>query len=222
MKDVLEAATIRMDRATARQAFLDYRHAVRERHQQEDAQIMRGYQALSQGKQLVNLREVIGAGGVFNSGLPRLAVAQADHEWVWCVRLADGRVDFLPGDRWSISSRRVKGITRFPSETLPSCRGLGHDVTKAVYGNHGHGSHEGWGGDMRAMVPIVPPALRPVHALSNYLTLFEVANWAKAPRPPGDPALLKHIGGEIYAVLAVWDLTPLEQAVLSSRNLRGD
>jgi hypothetical protein len=35
--------------------------------------------------------------------------------------------------------------------------------------------------------------------------------------PPEDPALLKHIGGDLYAVLAVWNLTELERAVLSGR-----
>jgi len=33
-------------------------------------------------------------------------------------------------------------------------------------------------------------------------------------RAPGDPALLKHLGGPFYAVLATWDLTFVEQAVL--------
>lgn len=31
---------------------------------------------------------------------------------------------------------------------------------------------------------------------------------------PVDPALLKHIGGDLYAVVATWDLTDLERAVL--------
>src|SRR5438046_3023240 len=35
--------------------------------------------------------------------------------------------------------------------------------------------------------------------------------------PPEDPALLKHIGGDLYAVVAVWNLTELERAVLSGR-----
>lgn len=37
------------------------------------------------------------------------------------------------------------------------------------------------------------------------------------PAPPGDPALLKHVGGDIYAVVATWDLSPLERLVLSGR-----
>jgi hypothetical protein len=49
--------------------------------------------------------------------------------------------------------------------------------------------------------------------------LWEVEEWTwrTTPRPPGDPALLRHVGGDIYAVEAIWDLTPLEQLVLSGR-----
>ena len=32
--------------------------------------------------------------------------------------------------------------------------------------------------------------------------------------PPRDPALLRNITGTLYAVLAVWDLTEVERAVL--------
>jgi hypothetical protein len=49
--------------------------------------------------------------------------------------------------------------------------------------------------------------------LRHYVTLFEVDQWE--PVPPTDPALLKHIAGDLYAVLAVWDLTELERAVIA-------
>lgn len=218
MKDKLEAATMKMDRDTARKNFLEYRAAVRERHNAEDAQIMRGYRAMSQGKQLIRLTEVIVAGGIFDDGMPKLAVAQSDTEFVYCRRDARGRVEFTPRDY--VTSNMRKGINRFPEKTLPifDCRANGCDMTKPMYQHHGH--YISGGSGLRAMVPNVPPALRPAHSLSNYLTLFEVDKWERAPRPPGDPALLKHVGGDLYAVLAVWDLTPLEQAVLAGRNLR--
>lgn len=213
MKDVLEAATMRMDRETARKHFLEYRAAVRARHNAEDAQIMRGYQAMSQGKQLVRLTDVIRAGGVHPNGMPRLAVAQSDTQWVYCVRQGDGRVEFLP-KQW-IDGRMRRGISRFAEGTLPAdrCR-PDCDPSQPRYRHTGHYTN---GHGLRAMVPNVPPALRPQHALANYWTLFEVDKWERVPQPPGDPALLKHIGGDLYAVLAVWDLTPLEQAVLGGR-----
>ena len=32
-----------------------------------------------------------------------------------------------------------------------------------------------------------------------------------------DPILLRHIAGHMYAVLAQWDLTPLERSVIEKR-----
>lgn len=216
MKNLLDDATIKMDRDTARKHFLDYRRAVRERHNEEDRQIMRGYQAMSQGKQLIRLTEVIQAGGVHPDGMPKLAVAQSDTDWVYCQRTQEGRVEFLP--RPWVDGRHRKGISRFPAGTLPrwSCVTLGCDQS-IPYWKH---RHPATGSGLRAMVPVVPAGLRPKHSLSNYMTLFEVDRWEIAPRPPGDPALLKHVGGDLYAVLAVWDLTPLEQAVLAGRPVR--
>jgi hypothetical protein len=71
------------------------------------------------------------------------------------------------------------------------------------------------------MVPVVPPKHRPARGMGDRLVLWEVENWTwrSTPRPPGDPALLRPIGGDLYAVEAVWDLTELEQLVLSQRRL---
>lgn len=131
----MELATITMPGDTevdrlnaARKAFLEYRAAVRERHSEEDAQIMRGYKALSQGKQLIHLRDTIRAGGL--------------------------------------------------GEDCAEAQPLGVAVT-----------------------PLVD-------------ILWE-AEWQAVP--PKDPALLRHLGGDLYAVVAVWDLTELERAVLGGR-----
>lgn len=70
---------------------------------------------------------------------------------------------------------------------------------------------------LAAIVPTIPPRLRPPHNLSGYHILWE-AEWGQEDvLPPGDPALLRHLGGDLYAVLAVWDLTPLERSVLAGR-----
>lgn len=47
------------------------------------------------------------------------------------------------------------------------------------------------------------------------LTGPAVPGWQ--PVPPTDPLLLRHLHGDLYAVLAAWDLTPLERAVLAGR-----
>ena len=63
---------------------------------------------------------------------------------------------------------------------------------------------------LKAVVPTIPPDLRPKAKLSNYWILWE-ADWEEVPT---DPMLLRHLGGSMYAVMAQWDLTEVERAVL--------
>lgn len=62
-----------------------------------------------------------------------------------------------------------------------------------------------------AQVPLIPPAIRPGNTqLRHYWILWE-ADWKEAPR---DPMLLKRLSGDLYVVLATWDLTDLERAAM--------
>jgi hypothetical protein len=65
-----------------------------------------------------------------------------------------------------------------------------------------------------AIVPIIPVHLRPRRGLANYHILWE-AEWTK--RYPVDPYLLRRFGGDAWLVVAAWDLTDVERAVMSSR-----
>jgi hypothetical protein len=73
------------------------------------------------------------------------------------------------------------------------------------------GGKSAWG--VRALVPPVPPQFRPEN-LYEYHVLWD-AEWQKAP--PVDPILLKKVSDNVFIVLAQWDLTPLERAVLEGR-----
>mgnify|MGYP001563269002 CR=1 FL=1 len=69
--------------------------------------------------------------------------------------------------------------------------------------------------DYRTMVPLIPPNLRPGETqLKKYWILWE-ATWEEAPR---DPMLLRHLAGDLYIVLAAWDLTDLERAAMGTIN----
>jgi hypothetical protein len=214
----LKEAQITMPQAEAREKVAEYLRSVRDRHNAEDAAILRGYKALAKGHTVIDLPKVIRSGGVFQDGsvqqgLPRLAVATASHEFVWVTRGRDGAVTFWPGviSSWGpnrISNQRRKDVYRCPVGTLSTEVPMVYDTRRG---------RNPWDGTYRAMVPHVPPGLRPVHSLDNYAVLFEVEEWAPDPHAPRDPALLKHIGGDLFAVLATWDLTPLEQSVLNGR-----
>lgn len=70
-----------------------------------------------------------------------------------------------------------------------------------------------WKSGYQALVPPIPPRFRP-ERLYDYHVLWE-AEWQKAP--PEDPILLKKVSDNVYVVLAQWDLTDVERAVLEGR-----
>lgn len=62
-----------------------------------------------------------------------------------------------------------------------------------------------------AIVPLVPLPQRPKAALSGYHILWE-ADWHKVPV---DPMLLRKLSGDLWLVVAAWDLTDVERAVIA-------
>ena len=197
----MDLAVLEVDRAAAREAFLDYRKAFREEHAAIDGELMRGYKAIAGGRQLIRLSTTIAAGGADAEGRPRLAIARADEPRVTFSRTNQGSVTFTPSDGWSSRVRSADRVLRLGDGTLPTR------------------PNDGWIPDGRwwATMPLIPPKFRPPFNIENYHVLWE-AVWTRGTvRAPHDPALLKRIGGDLFAVLAVWDLSPLEQAVLELR-----
>lgn len=189
-----------MEKEAAEAAFKEYRGAFMADRNRIDGELMRGYKALREGKQLIRLSEAISKGGADDEGRPRLAIARADERVGTYWRQRDGSVRFSNG-----AGTRARGRSfAFPAGTLPEF---------APYPTPFES-----GSGLQALVPLVPPRFRPPRAgaLSGYHVLWE-AVWQRAPRAPRDPALLKHLGGDLWAVLAVWDLTDLERAVLEMR-----
>jgi len=160
-----------------------------------------GYRALARGLPVISMRETITAGGFFgpgrpDQGLPRLAVGKAGE--------ADCRV------HWSGQSE----LTYFHGNFLDNRGALVGKSTIRVPGVPRPARTTYYSG--RALTPLIPPRHRPRPArLRHCHILWEVESWELIP--PRDPALLRHIRGDLWAVLAVWDLTDLERAVLAGR-----
>jgi len=186
----MNLAETRMEPAIARVKYLEYRRAVRERHQQEDVLLMRGYRAIAQGKSVIALSQTIRAGGYDGMGLPKLAVIRADAKECHVLSHAGGRCRFA-NNRWPAARSR-------------------YTVNVSLAGFR-PAEGTGWERTGQAILPSIPPSRRPADDLGNYHLLWE-AEWKR--QLPKDPALLKHISGEFYAVLSVWDLSELEQLVL--------
>jgi hypothetical protein len=208
----MKLQTIEMPVEDAQKAFDEYRRVLRSaktsQTNTEDAQIARCYKALSKGQQVIDLNDVMRRGGENSKGLPRLAISRADYEQVRLLRnWRTGHVEMYSPDipQWRRGEYQGR-LFEFPglfTVREPGFTQLSWDRKDRVPVLK-----------FKAVVPNIPPTLRPAHSLSNYQLLFE-ARWEVAQPPaPRDPALLKHLGGPLYAVLATWDLTPVEQVVL--------
>lgn len=192
----------------AREYFLAYRKAVREARglvpgapvppndMSPDAVLMRSYRAIHRGQRVLNLHQVMQAAGLNAANwLPKLAICRADRTHASVRLWPNGRAIFWSTREVSWSYRPVRPTST--TRILPA--GTFRDLDA---------QRDGW-----CVAPSIPPAFRPKGSLEHYHLLWE-AHWQTVPV---DPLLLRDLGGGMFAVLAQWDLTPLEQAVLRGR-----
>jgi hypothetical protein len=196
----MNLSTIEAPIEEAKAKLDEYRNSVKDTHDETDRQIMKGYQALAEGKSLIHLRDAIATGGFNPSLLPNLAVGRMTDPRI-NVRVYSDRLQFFPAamgdwvrnDNMGLNS----GVVRIAIDRPAPPVGVSRTRDRAS-----------------AIVPLVPPALRPKKAKHRYFVLFE-ADWL--PVPPRDPALIRHLVGELWVVLATWDLTDLERAAIAGR-----
>lgn len=188
--------TIEIDRDEAKARLAEYEESLRHDRNSEDEAIARAYRSAARGLPVIRLSEAIHAGGYFGNGLPRLAIARADAIRCW--------VQF----DWSQSRGRSSIIYR--DEPDATNRGaLVGKYTVRVDVPRDRSYDQG-----STIVPIIPPRFRPSRwRIRGFHVLWEVEKWTL--EPPRDPALVRHVGGDLWSVHAVWDLTELERAVLA-------
>jgi hypothetical protein len=201
----MNLTTLEMTTEEATRRLAEYSEQLAAERTVEDEAILAGYRAAARGLPVVMLTEVFNAGGWFDNGLPRLAIARADatevrveverpwstNETVDLVFLDEERAE----NRGALIGKHSVRVNRVVGRPTP-------------------------GGQMRTragtIVPLIPPRLRPrKHRIRGFHILWEVDSWT--PLPSKDPALLRHIRGDLWSVVATWDLTELEMAVLSQR-----
>ncbi len=194
----MNVSTIAMPAELAQEKVNRYKKALEGREPTpEDTATILGYKTLAAGKQLLDLFQVFRACPLDQKQRPRFAIARAS--WPWCHYRTDrdwavfaSDQNFLYVDSWR--PKKPRGHVRIPARTMPT--GVKLDER------------------LRAVVPTIPLPIRPRGDLSRYHILWEV-EWQ--PIPPKDPLLLKRLTGSLYVILAAWDLTELEQAVLAGR-----
>jgi hypothetical protein len=199
----MEMATIEMPKAEAEARLSEYQQLAEGERTALDDRIKAGFRALARGLPVIKLADSVVHGGFFDSGLPRIAVVRADATECWVQR--EGRREFVYMSRdpgWWHQDQNRGALVNATSVRVTVPQSVAPEWTRQ---DKGH-----------TLVPIIPPEHRPRRSrLRRFHILWEVERWDMTP--PRDPALLKHIGGDLWAVMAAWDLTELERAVLAGR-----
>lgn len=206
----MNLSTIDMTREEAETALAEWGDEIKARKcSAEDEAIAAGYAELAKGHRLIALSDTIRAGGEDECGRPRLAVAPAMSTVVYLYRARSGSVGFSTSDTARVDQ------WDFDCAVTPGRVVLRGVLPESDYNWQRNRDLERFG--WKAIVPVVPPRFRS-RGWKGCHVLFE-AEWAKhTPPAPIDPALIRHLRGDLWIVQGVWDLTPLERAVLLERN----
>lgn len=169
-----------------------------------DWEVQRAYDLLRNGKVVIRAIESIKQAGLNRDFLPKLALAPATAEACHLRRNRDGSIIMSPNpDFWHLNRKKLvmrENTFRFPVDSFPLGWNQKFHVSQSEH---------------KAAMPMIPSHLRPKRGLQNYSVLWE-AEWE--PLPPRDPYLLRRIGrGDLWLVVAHWDLTDVEMAALSTR-----
>lgn len=182
---------LKMDKEQARELYRKYQEhrAWQSPHDEEIAAI---YKRIAQGKTVIRALESIRNAGCDADGLPKLAICPAHMTECWYQATGHGQNRTVNFGKRSPNSRDRRNVVRMDWPDAPETKRWTH----------------------MAQVPLIPIHLRPKRGLQNYHILWE-AEWTK--RYPVDPYLLRRFGGDAWLVVAAWDLTEIERAVMASR-----
>lgn len=176
------------------------------RQTSEDRRLIRLYRAIKKGARVLNVAQAFKETGLNDLGQPKLAIARADWKTVWCYPrrgMLDnwwphGAVGFTD-DAHSFNGNATARNYCTPDNTFDD--GLLVKQTK-----------------LSSPVPHMPPSIRPHNHFDKFHILFEVEEWTTYPV---DPYLLKRIHGDLFVVIAEWELTELEASLLGSMRQGG-
>jgi hypothetical protein len=198
---IMELDQVVIDPAEARERLAEYEQVIAAERTVEDRALMAAYRAADRGLGVISLQRTFARGGWFETGMPRLAIVRASFRQVFC--------------RWDTWRGAGQDLVFAGYDSVDVNRGAlinRHSVRVPVAEPPPH-TRTSWRA-ATTIVPTIPPRYRPRLArLAGFHLLWEVEAWEHIP--PVDPALVRHIRGDLWAVVATWDLTPLERLVLA-------
>ncbi len=188
-------------------------------HEQYLQDLKKIYGHMKHGRSIIDLWAAMKQAGIRASGNPKLAICRAHAKKCRFKKIKGGSGVFYyerekfrnSWDQWIQDINIPSGTFAHWEETTDKRTWNDNGVVKS------YEVKEIKEQDVETIVPIIPAkflnALR--GSLKNYHILWEVKKWK--PVPPIDPILLRQLTPNMFVVLATWDLTKLERAVIKGR-----
>lgn len=199
----MNAPTLTMPKEEAKARLKQYRSSRHHAADEEYQRIAMAYEQLAEGTPLLVLSEAFKFAPIDSKGRPRLAIARADKRRVHLSNWQRRQIltfDTEERRQWN-QHAVINRVVSVPFATDKDLNGY-------------------------ALTPIIPPDAREKakgEKPQDVFVFWEVEKWADEPiqvLPDKDPMLLRRLDDDLYAVLAEWDLTEVERAILAGRTTR--
>ena len=206
---------IQMPKEKAKAEWKAYNTLIKKRHDSYLEDMKKCMYQLSQGKALIDINKVMEKVGVTKNYEPKLAIARADWKETHFHKKDSGQ-GFFSGIKtdWFTKSN---GDIDLPPETFVQWLRKKDDIKMKDGSTRKADSR--WDiqtPQIKTKTPIIPAQLIPEGNLNNYYILWEVNEWEALPKQ-GDPLLLKRITENLFVILSAWEVTELEQSIISGR-----
>ena len=210
----MELEKIQMPQEKAKEEWKKYNELIKKRKDKYLEDMKKCMFELAKGKELIDIYKVMEKAGVNKDCYPRLAISKADWKEVFFVKRDSGRGVFSEtGVNWA--NKNNGDIDLQPQTFMEWARSKEELKTdKKIY--NVDSSWQIANSTVKTKVPIIPAQLMPEGNLKNYYILWEVEKWGNLTETK-DPLLLKRITENLFVILGAWDLTPLEQSIISGR-----
>jgi len=203
----MEVERISVAKEEAEKQYKSYLKAIKIRKEKYLEDLKKLYGHLRHGRAVIDLYVSLEKAGLDEDSNPRLAIVRADSTKVRFEKRWNNSGVFY---RYDAEKRNWAKDIEIPSGIFQWER------IRKEYGN-GYVSNTIKNAEIETIAPIIPAEILNTipYNLKNYHILWEVEQWKRSP--PKDPILLKKITPNLFVVLATWNLTPLERAVIRGR-----
>lgn len=147
----MQVERIEVDRTKARELHALY-HQHRKDETAMDAEIRQAYKLIGQGRMIIQALASIIAAGAKEDGTPKLAICNAAEPRCRLLQRREGETIMYRDNGRRINWTDKTNVFRFPVGTFP--------FTPA--------QHDRWTREHTAIVPMIPPHLRPRKALTHH------------------------------------------------------